>query len=105
MERTPYASDTLVQALDRLRHSLQLLAVGLLKQFCLLHDLVWGHITDAYRLYAAIDVVALDDGVLAGSRGDCDFDARVLFREGLQLRLEESAATHVRMLKLRCRRI
>lgn len=55
----------------------QLLSAGVTEELGLLQDLVGRHVPHADGLGAAVDVVANDDGVLAGSRGDGEFDLGV----------------------------
>jgi hypothetical protein len=91
MIRTPHASHRLVQTLNRLPLPPQLLATSRLKQLRLLQNFGRLHIPHANGLLAAIDVRTLDDWVLAGSRGDGDFDLRVCAGEGGEAVLQEGA--------------
>jgi len=81
MVRTPYASYTLVDALDRLVHSLQLLTTGVPEQLRLLEDLEGLHIPNADSLLAAVDILANDNGVFSWSGGDGDLDLGMRGRE------------------------
>lgn len=82
MVRRPNASDTLVQASNRLLRSLQLLPAGLLEEVRFLQNLLLGHIPHTDGFDPAVNVVALEDRVLLGSRGDADFNLGVGFGEG-----------------------
>jgi hypothetical protein len=87
--RRPNATDTLVDTRDRLLGPLVLLAAVLLQEVRLLEDLLGLEIPHADGLFAAVDEVAFDDGVLVWSRGYADFDLRVLFGEGCKMVLQE----------------
>lgn len=91
MVRTPYASDTLVDARHRLAVLLGLLAARVPEQLCLLQHLGGVHILDAEGLLLSVDVVADDDGVFPGSRGDGHLDLGVRLGEGGEEGLEECA--------------
>lgn len=91
MERIPDTSHTLVQTLHRLGDSLQRLAARAAQKEQLVEDLVGLHVAHANGLFFAADVTAAEDGVFAGSRGDCDFDLRVGFCEALEVGFEEVA--------------
>lgn len=97
VERIPNASDTLIHALHRLRDPLQLLTAGIPQKHCFLQDLILFQVSHADGLLATVDVVALDDWVLVRSRGDGDFDLRVLFGELREGILEEQAASDIRL--------
>lgn len=77
MVRTPDTSDRVIDTRDRLLRPLVLLAVRLPEQVRFHQDLVLLEVSDANGLFAAVDVVALDNGVLVRARGDADFDLRV----------------------------
>jgi hypothetical protein len=87
--RRPNATDTLVDTRDRLLSPLVLLAAVLLQEVRLLEYLLGLEVSHADGLFAAVDKVAFNDGVLMWSRRDADFDLRVLFRESCKLVLEE----------------
>lgn len=91
MKRTPNTPHTVIQALDRLRHPLQLLPTRLLQQLRLIQNLQFVQIphTDGFR--ASVHVVPDDDGVSAGARGDGDFDAWVGFGEEGEFVFDEVA--------------
>jgi hypothetical protein len=91
VERIPDTSHTLVQTLHGLGDSLQRLAARAAQEEHFIEDLVGLHIAHANGLFFAADVAAAEDGVSAGSRGDCDFDLRVGFCEALEVGLEEVA--------------
>lgn len=93
MERIPDTSHTLVQTLHGLGNSLQCLAARVAQKEHLVEDLVRLHVAHADGLLFAADVTAAEDRVSAGSRGDCDFDLRVGFREALEVGLEEVAGS------------
>lgn len=91
MVRTPYASDTLVDARHRLAVLLRLLAARVPEELCLLENLGGVHVLDAERLLLSVDVVADDDGVFPGPRGDGHLDLGVRLGEGREEGLEECA--------------
>jgi hypothetical protein len=91
MERTPNTSHTLVQTLNRLRDPLERLSARVAKQQGFLQDLVGLHVAHTDRFLFAADVFAFEDGVAAGSGGDCDFDLRVVAGKSLELGFEEGA--------------
>jgi hypothetical protein len=91
VERTPNTSHTLVQTLDLLRLPLQLLAARVAQQQGLLQNLVGLHVAHADRFLLSADVLALENGVAAGSGRDCDFDLRVGAGEVFEVGLEEVA--------------
>jgi hypothetical protein len=91
VERIPDTSHTLVQTLHRLGDSLQRLAARAAQKEHLVEDLVGLHVAHADGLFFAANVAAAEDGVSAGSRGDCDFDLRVGSCEALEVGLEEVA--------------
>lgn len=91
VERIPDTSHTLVQTLHGLGDSLQRLAARAAQKEDFVEDLVGLHVAHADGLFLAADVAAAEDGVSAGSRGDCDFDLRVGFCEALEVGLEEVA--------------
>lgn len=85
MVRRPDTPDALVDTGNRLGGALGLLAAGLLEQSGFLGDLVGLQVAHADRLFFPVDVVASDDGVLAWSRRDVDFDLRVGLGEGAEV--------------------
>jgi hypothetical protein len=87
--RRPNATDTFVDTRDRLLSPLVLLAAVLLQEVRLLEYLLGLEVSHADGLFAAVDEVAFNDGVLMWSRRYADFDLRVLFRESCKLILEE----------------
>lgn len=87
----PHASHALIQTLDRLRHLLELLAVGGLQDKSLLENGVWLHVPHADRFLPSVDVLAFDAWVLARTRRDGDLDTRVLARKFRKHRFEERA--------------
>jgi hypothetical protein len=87
--RRPNATDTLVDTRDRLLSPLVLLAAVLLQEICLLEYLLGLEVSHTDGLFAAVDEVTFNDGVLVWSRGYADFDLRVLFGESCKLVLEE----------------
>lgn len=89
MIRRPDASDTLADALDRLVDSLDLLTAGIAQELGLLQDRRGLHVLDAYRLDAAVDVVADDDGMLPWPRRDGELDLGVALGESGELALDE----------------
>lgn len=91
VERIPDTSHTLVHTLHRLGDSLQRLAVCAAQKKHFVEDLIGLHVAHADGLFFAANVAAAQDGVSAGSRGDCDFDLRVGFGEALEVGLEEVA--------------
>lgn len=91
MERTPDTSHTLVQTLDLLGLPLELLAARVAQQQGLLQNLIGLHVAHADGLLLSADVFALQDGVVAGSGRDCDFDLRVGAGELFEVGLEEVA--------------
>lgn len=92
MERRPDTSDTLVKTGNRLLGALELLPTSLLEQHGLVEDLLRLQIAHADGLLTAVDVLALDDGVLVRSWRDPDFDLRVCFGERGECVFEEGAA-------------
>ncbi len=90
MIRTPDASYTLVDTLDRLVHLLQLLAAGIPEELRLLEDLEWFHVLDAHGLLLSVDIVADEDGVFPWSGGDVDLDLGVLGGELREEGLDEA---------------
>jgi hypothetical protein len=91
VERTPDTSDTLVQTLDLLGLPLELLAARIAQQQGLLQNLVGLHVAHADGFLLSADVFALQDGVVAGSGRDCDFDLGVGAGELFEVGLEEVA--------------
>jgi hypothetical protein len=91
VERIPDTSHTLVQTLHGLGDSLQCLAACAAQEKHFVEDLVGLHVAHTDSLFLAADVATAEDGVSAGSRGDCDFDLRVGFCEALEVGLEEVA--------------
>jgi len=87
----PDTSDTVVNRLDGLGLLPQLLARCISQQDRLLQNRIWLQVADTDCLLAAVDVGALDDRVLAGTRGDGDFDRRVGFGEAGERVAEEEA--------------
>lgn len=85
----PDASYTLADALDRLVDSLDLLTAGIAQKLGLLQDRGGLHVLDAYRLDAAVDVVADDDGVFPRPRRDGELDLGVALGETGELALDE----------------
>lgn len=77
MVRRPNTTHTLIQTRHWLLGSLQLVPAGLLEDRGLLHDVTGLEVSHADSLLLAIDVVALDDGVLGRSWRDADFDLGV----------------------------
>lgn len=92
MERRPDASYTGLRARDRLVCLLQLLSTGVPQQLDLLQNLIWRHVPHANRLGLAVDVVAGDHGVAAGSGGDGEFDLGIGFGEFGEEGLDEATA-------------
>lgn len=78
----PDTTHTLVQTSDRLLRPLQLLAAGVLENHRLLQDVFGLQVPHTDRLFTAIDVVTLDDGVLLVSWRYTDFDLRVFPGKG-----------------------
>lgn len=95
MERTPHASDALVQTPHRLRDLLQLLSIRIAQQQRLVQNLIRVHVSHTDGLFAAIDVLAFDDGVFVRTRRYGDFDAGVFFRKCREFGLEEVAVNSV----------
>jgi len=93
--RTPYASYTLVDALDRLMRPLQLLAAGVSEQLHLLQDLERLQVSNADGLLTTVDVMADDDGVFPRPWRYRDLDLGVFGRELWKLRLDEGAVLGV----------
>jgi hypothetical protein len=91
VERIPDTSHTLVQTLHGLGDPLQRLAARAAQKEHLVEDLVRLHVAHTDSLFFTADITAAEDGVSAGSRGDCDFDLRVGFCEALEVGLEEVA--------------
>lgn len=89
--RTPDTSDTGVDTVDRFVDSLQLLSVGVAQKLSLLQDLDWLHIPNANGLFAAIDVVADNDGVFRRTGRYGELDLGVCGGELGKLRLDEAA--------------
>jgi hypothetical protein len=91
----PDTTHTLVQTCDRLLGPLQLLYTGLLEKVCLLQDLAGLHVPYTDRLLAAVDVEALDEGVLLWSGRDPDLNLRVLAGERLEVVLQEGTVKSI----------
>jgi len=79
--RRPDTTHTLVQTGNRLLGPLQLVAAGVLENHSLLQDVFRLEIAHTDRLLTAIDVLALDDGMLAVAGRNADLDLRVFSRE------------------------
>lgn len=90
MVRGPDTTHALVDTRDGLVGALQLLAAGLLQQERLVEYLLGLEVADADHLLSAVDVVALDDGVLVRSGGNSDLDLRVAFGEAGERVLQEA---------------
>ena len=95
MIRTPHPPDTLIQT----RHHPPprpillplLLPTSTLQPLRLLKHLMRRHVLHTNRALVAVHVRAADDGVVAGTGRDGDFDLGVLFGEERELGLEEFA--------------
>ena len=95
MEGRPDPPDALVDTGDGLLDTLQLLAAGLLEQGDLVDDLLGLEVAHADGLFAAIDVLALDDGVSVRTGGDADLDLGVLLGDGGEFMLQEGAVDDI----------
>lgn len=90
MERTPNASDALVQTLDGLVDGAAVaLSGGVAQELGLLENLLPLEIADANGLGTTVDVVTLDDWLLARARRHGYFDCRVGFGEFGKIVLQE----------------
>lgn len=87
----PDTSHTVIDRLDRLSLLPQLLARRISQQDRLLQNRIRLQVAHTDCFLAAVDVGALDDGVLAGTRGDGDFDRWVGFGEAGERVAEEEA--------------
>ena len=87
--RGPNTSHRLINTSNRLLRSLVLLPARLPQQIRLHQHLVLLQIAHADRALAAVDVVALDQGMFMRTRGDTDFDLRVCGGEGAEVVQEE----------------
>lgn len=105
MERTPHASDAVVQTAHRLRDLLQLLPVRIAQQQRLLHDLIRVHVPYTDGLLASVDIMPRDDRVLVWAGGDDYFDARVLTCKCRQSVLEKGTVPNVRPEQNECKMI
>jgi hypothetical protein len=85
----PDASDTLADTGDGLGNSLDLLTASIPQQLCLLQDRRGLHVLDAYRLDAAVDIVANHDRVLPWSRRNGELDLGVALGELRELALDK----------------
>ena len=81
MVRRPDTSDALVDTRNGFLGALQLFAAGFLEKVRLVEDLLGLEIAHADGLFASIDIVALDDGMLVWPGRDSDFNLRVGFGE------------------------
>lgn len=72
--RRPDTSDTWLGAENSLVRPPQLLSAGISQQFHLLKNLVRREVAHTDGLCPSVDVVADDDGMLAGSRGNGELD-------------------------------
>lgn len=81
MIRRPDTSDTLVDTRNGLLGALQFLPTSLLKQVRLHQYLLWLEISNTYRLLAAVNILASNNGVLVRPWGNSDFDLGVCFGE------------------------
>lgn len=88
--RGPDTTHTGLGAGDSLVGLLQLLSAGVTEELGLLQDLVGRHVSHADGLGTAVNVVANDHGVLAGSGGDGEFDLGVGGGELGEERLDEA---------------
>lgn len=79
---------------------LQLLSTGVAEELGLLQDLVGRHVSHADGLSTAVDVVANDHGVLAGSRGDGEFDLGVGGGELGEEGLDEAAVARLDQIQI-----
>lgn len=98
--RTPDTPNTRVDTRHRLRHLAQLLSVRVPQQQRLLQNLQRLLVPHAHGLLAPVDVVAHDDGVLAGARGDGDFDFGVLGGEFGEVGFYEAAAGTLALVRV-----
>lgn len=90
MKGTPDAPDALVQTLNGLVDGAAVpLAGGVAQQIGLLEDLLLLKLADTDSLGTAVDVVALDDWLLAGARRHGDLDGRVPLGESGECVLKE----------------
>lgn len=101
MVRGPDATHALVETRHRLVGALQLLAAGFLQQVRLVEYLLGLEVPHADDLLAAVDVVALDDGVLVRSGGYADLDLGVAFGEGGEGVFQEAPAAQISILGCR----
>ncbi len=101
VEGTPDASYTVVGTLDWLLHLPQLFPGGIPQQLRLLQNLKRFHVLDADRLVPAVDVVPDHDGMLRGSRGDCELDLGVGGDELRENRLDKATEELCESLNLK----
>jgi len=92
MERTPYTSHTLVDALHWLNNSLNFLSTGIPQQLCLLQYLARLQTPYTDCLFTTINIVTYYDWVLFRPWRDCDFDLRVCGSESRKGAAKERAA-------------
>lgn len=88
----PDTTHTLVQTGNRLLGALQLVSASILEDHSLLQDVFGLEIAHTDGFLIAVDVLALDHGMLLVSRRNADLDLRVLFRELRKGLSQEGAA-------------
>lgn len=91
MKRIPHAPHTLIATLHGPGDLLELLPARAAQQQRFVENLAGFQVAHAYRFFFPVDVPPAQNGVLARSRRDADFDLGVGAREGGEVGFEEGA--------------